>query len=174
MFLPEFRLEAYFGVWEFKARYHLTASDAQTLPLADLIAMADGEDRRRWEELRLSYIPTEGTAELRSAIAQTYDRIEPDDVLSFTGAEEGLYCAMQALLGPGDHAVVLVPNYQSMESVPRSICADHRRCSRSANGMESEDRGRARGTASEHESSSRLTFRTTQPEKSSTKTSSRR
>jgi len=26
------------------------------------------------------------------------------------------------LLGPADHAVVLVPNYQSMESIPRSIC----------------------------------------------------
>jgi aspartate/methionine/tyrosine aminotransferase len=30
---------------------------------------------------------------------------------------------MHALLEPADHAVVLVPNYQSMESVPRSICA---------------------------------------------------
>jgi aspartate/methionine/tyrosine aminotransferase len=29
---------------------------------------------------------------------------------------------MHALLGPGDHAVVLAPNYQSAEEVPRSIC----------------------------------------------------
>ena len=26
--LPDFRLEVYLGEWEFKARYHLTASDA--------------------------------------------------------------------------------------------------------------------------------------------------
>jgi aspartate/methionine/tyrosine aminotransferase len=122
MSLPEFRLEAYFGVWEFKARYHLTASDAQTLPLSELLGMADPDDQKRWNELCLNYIPSEGTPELRAAIAQTYARIESDDVLCFAGAEEGLYCAMHALLSADDHAIVLVPNYQSMESVPRSIC----------------------------------------------------
>lgn len=121
--LPEFRLESYFGVWEFKARHHLTASDAQTLPLHELLAMASDADRHRWNHLSLGYIPTEGTFELRQAIAHTYDSIDPQDVMCFAGAQEGLYCAMHALLGPGDHAVVLVPNYQSMESVPRSICA---------------------------------------------------
>lgn len=123
MILPEFRLESYFGTWEFKARYHLTASDAQTLMLSELLAMADDADRLRWESLALGYIPSEGTRELREAIAQTYDAIEPDDVLAFAGAEEGLYCAMHALLRPADHAIVLVPNYQSMETVPLSICA---------------------------------------------------
>lgn len=121
--LPEFRLESYFGIWEFKARYHLTASDAETLPMNELLDMADETDRERWQQLRLGYIPTEGTAELRAAIAQTYDVVTPDDVLCFAGAEEGLYCAMHALLTPDDHAIVLVPNYQSMESVPRGICA---------------------------------------------------
>lgn len=123
MTLPEFRLESYFGIWEFKARYHLTASDAQTLPLMQLLAMAGEEDRERWEHLDLGYVPSEGTPELRSAIAQTYDSIDAADVACFSGAEEGLYCAMHALLAPEEHAVVLVPNYQSMESVPRSICA---------------------------------------------------
>ncbi len=122
MILPEFRLETYLGVYEFKARYHLTASDAETYALAELLELADDVDRARWEQLRLGYIPTEGTPELRAAISQTYDAIERDDVLCFAGAEEGLYCAMHAVLDRGDHAVVLVPNYQSMESVPRSIC----------------------------------------------------
>ena len=122
MILPEFRLESFFSVWEFRARHHLTASDAQTLTCTELLALADPFDRERWDALRLSYIPTEGTPALREAISQTYERIEPQDVLCFAGAEEGLYCAMHAILSPGDHAVVLVPNYQSMESVPRSIC----------------------------------------------------
>ena len=120
--LPEFRLESFFGIWEFKARFHLTASDAETLALPELLALADDADLERWEHLRLGYIPTRGTAELREAIAQTYESIEAQDVLCFAGAEEGLYCAMHALLEAGDHAIVLVPNYQSMESVPRSLC----------------------------------------------------
>lgn len=120
--LPEFRLESYFGIWEFKARFHLTASDAQTLPLGELLALGSEADREDWERLPLGYVQTRGTPALLAAIAATYDAITPDDVLCFAGAEEGLYCAMHALLEPGDHAVVLVPNYQSMESVPRSIC----------------------------------------------------
>jgi hypothetical protein len=31
--LPDFRLEVYLGEWEFRARHHLTASDAETLTL---------------------------------------------------------------------------------------------------------------------------------------------
>lgn len=122
MILPEFRLESYLGVYEFKARYHLTASDAETYALPELLELASLDDRERWQQVRLGYIPTDGTPELREAIAETYDAIEPDDVLCFAGAEEGLYCAMHALLDGGDHAIVLVPNYQSMESVPRSLC----------------------------------------------------
>ena len=41
----------------------------------------------------------------------------------FAGAEEGLYVAMQVLLGPGDHAIVVTPNYQAAETVPLSLCA---------------------------------------------------
>lgn len=119
--LPEFRLEAFFAIWEFKARYHLTASDAETMELPELLALAEPGDRERWERLRLGYIETRGTPDLRAAIASTYESIDPDDVLCFAGAEEGLYCAMQALLEPGDHAVVVVPNYQSAESVPRAL-----------------------------------------------------
>ena len=120
--LPEFRLESYFGIWEFKARYHLTASDAQTVSLGELLSMADGLDRERWNAQRFGYIPTRGTDELRAAIAASYEHISTEDVICFAGAEEGLYCAMHALLEPGDHAVVLVPNYQSIETVPRSLC----------------------------------------------------
>lgn len=120
--LPEFRLEAYFGVWEFKARYHLTASDAQTLSLSELLALGSDADRERWERLGLGYVESRGTPDLLEAIAATYESVTPDDVMCFAGAEEGLYCAMHALLEPGDHAIVLVPNYQSMETVPRSIC----------------------------------------------------
>lgn len=120
--LPEFRLETYFGIWEFKARYHLTASDAETMELRELLALGDERDRERFERLRLNYIEVNGTPDLRAAIAATYETIEPEDVLCFAGAEEGLYCAMHALLGTGDHAIVAVPNYQSAESIPLSLC----------------------------------------------------
>ncbi|MFC0540495.1 pyridoxal phosphate-dependent aminotransferase [Kutzneria chonburiensis] len=119
--LPDFRLETYFSTWEFTARYHLTASDAQSMPLAELLAMADADGRRRWESLTLGYTETRGLPALREEIAATYDTIEPEDVLCFAGAEEAIYLAMQVLLGPGDHAVVLTPNYQAAETLPLAL-----------------------------------------------------
>ena len=47
---------------------------------------------------------------------------EADDILCFAGAEEGLYLAMQVLVGPGDHAIVVTPNYQAAETVPLALC----------------------------------------------------
>jgi len=121
--LPEFRLERYFARWEFAARHHLTASDAETLTIDELLALAPPEQREAFGALPLSYVPTWGTPELRAAIAATYDAVEPDDVLVFAGAEEGMFWALQELVGPGDHAIVTVPNYQSAESVPRATGA---------------------------------------------------
>ncbi|HEU5417462.1 MAG TPA: pyridoxal phosphate-dependent aminotransferase [Streptosporangiaceae bacterium] len=120
--LPEFRLESYFARWEFTARYHLTASDAQSMPLADLLELADDDARRRWDSLTLGYTESRGLPALREAIAATYEQLTADDVLCCAGAEEALYLAMQVLLSPGDHAVVITPNYQSAETVPMSVC----------------------------------------------------
>lgn len=122
MGLPEFRLEAYFARWEFTVPHHLAAADAETLAVRDLLALADPADRRAWDELRLSYTETYGDPGLREAIADTYQRVQPGDVVCFAGTEEALYLAMRVLLSPEDHAVVVTPNYQSAESVPLSIC----------------------------------------------------
>jgi aspartate/methionine/tyrosine aminotransferase len=121
--LPDFRLETYFSRWEFAARYNLTASDAQTMSVTDLLALADDDGRARWESLHLGYTETYGLPALREAIAATYDRLSAEDVICFAGAEEAIYLTMQVLLGPGDHAVVVTPNYQAAETVPLSICA---------------------------------------------------
>jgi aspartate/methionine/tyrosine aminotransferase len=120
--LPDFRLEAYFSQWEFAARYHLTASDAQTMSLPELLELADEDGRSRWESLQLGYTQTHGLPALREAIAATYDHVCAQEILCFAGAQEALYLAMQVLLNPGDHAVVITPGYQAAETVPLSIC----------------------------------------------------
>ena len=122
--LPDFRLEVYLGEWEFKARYHLTASDAETMTVAELLALATPEEREAFENLALGYVPVPGGEELRSAVAATYESVDAADVLTFAGAEEALFWALQELAGPGDHAIVTVPNYQSTESIPLAAGAD--------------------------------------------------
>jgi aspartate/methionine/tyrosine aminotransferase len=122
--MPPFRLEAYFSRWEFVARHHLTASDAQTLTVAELLALGTDADRAEFAELPLGYIETWGTSRLRAAIAGTYEMCAADDVLTFAGADEALYWVMQVFAGPGDHVIVTVPNYQALETVPLTCGAD--------------------------------------------------
>jgi len=120
--LPDFRVETYFSKWEFTARYHMTASDAQSLTIKELLALADDEDRDAFENLSLGYTQTFGAPQLLQTIASTYERQTTDNLLCFAGAEEGLYVAMHAILDKGDHAIVVTPNYQSAETIPLSIC----------------------------------------------------
>jgi aspartate/methionine/tyrosine aminotransferase len=122
--LPDFRLEAYFSRWEFAARHHLTASDAETTTVAELLALGTDADREAFAALRLGYTETWGTPPLRAAIASTYETCAADDVLVFAGAEEAIYWLMRLLAGPGDHLVVTVPNYQAIETLPLANGAD--------------------------------------------------
>lgn len=121
--LPDFRLETYFSRWEFRATFNLAGSDVESMRVDELLALAEPDDLETWRELRLGYTETFGAPALRRAIADTYRVIDDDHVLCFAGAQEGIFCATQALLDPSDHVIVVVPNYQSTEEVPLSICA---------------------------------------------------
>jgi aspartate/methionine/tyrosine aminotransferase len=120
--MRDFALEVYFSRWQSTARHHLTASDSETLTLPQLLAMADAEDRQRWATLQLGYTDPRGAPWLREAIAATYARATAETVLCFAGGQEGIHAAMHAVLGRGDHAIVLTPNYQSTETIPASFC----------------------------------------------------
>ena len=120
--LPDFRLEAYLARWEFAARYHMTASDAESISLAELLKLAEPSDREAFNQLWLGYIPPAGTEALRDAVASTYINVSGDDVLAFAGGGEAIYTALNALLQPDDHAVVVTPTYQSLETIALSLC----------------------------------------------------
>ena len=121
--MRDFVLETYMSRWEFVARYNMTASDAESMRLPELLAMASDEDRSDFDNLSLGYTETFGAPSLRREIAGTYETVEADDLLCFAGAEEAIYIAMKVLLTPDDHAIVVTPNYQAAETIPLSICA---------------------------------------------------
>jgi aspartate/methionine/tyrosine aminotransferase len=124
MRIAEFELERYFARWEFAVEHMLCASDVEGYPMAELLALADDETRALWDGLRLGYTESTGHPLLRREIAGLYDGVEPDDVLVFAGAEEAIFCLANVMLGPGDHAIVTWPGYQSLYEVARSAGAD--------------------------------------------------
>ena len=120
--MRKFELEVFLSEWEFKASYHMTASDVQSMSVHDLLALGCAEDQSAFEQLSLGYTETWGAPPLRAEIASTYDGLEAENVLCLAGAGEGLYAVSRVLLDPSSHAIVPVPNYQSAETVPLSIC----------------------------------------------------
>ncbi|MFK7801090.1 MAG: aminotransferase class I/II-fold pyridoxal phosphate-dependent enzyme [Anaerolineae bacterium] len=124
--MRNFELEKYFAKWEFSARYHMTASDLESMSIKDLLSL-DGDRagagaQGSFEDLWLGYTEVRGGPEMLAEIAKTYDSLKAENILSFCGANEGIYATMRGLLQKGDHAIVVVPNYQSSETVPLDIC----------------------------------------------------
>ncbi len=109
-------------IWPDGLRHDLASSDSETLSLSSLLALADDDDMRRWDSLSLGYTGPRGAPWLRGAIAHRHAAIEADAVVVCAGAQEALSCVAQALLEPGDHAVVVLPIYGPSERAVTALC----------------------------------------------------
>ena len=119
----DLELATYLSSRHDRTEHHLSASECETMAVADLVALADDQDRARWETLGLGYTEPAGACWLREAIAGGYRSLSADQIMCFAGAQEALYAVLHALLSPGDHSVVVLPSYQSMETLPLAIGA---------------------------------------------------
>jgi aspartate/methionine/tyrosine aminotransferase len=122
--IADFELERFFARHEFSARHLLCASDVESWPMADLLALADAESDALWRSLHLGYTESLGHPLLRREIASLYETVAEDEVLVFSGAEEAIFVLANVTLGPGTHAIVAWPSYQSLHEVARSTGAD--------------------------------------------------
>jgi aspartate/methionine/tyrosine aminotransferase len=122
--IADFELERYFARWEFNVAHLLCASDPEPVAMGELLALADAETGRLWRDLRLGYTETEGHPLLRAEIAAGYQTVGADQVLVCSGAQEAIFVTLGAMLGPGDHAVVVWPSYQSLHEVARAVGAE--------------------------------------------------
>ena len=119
----ELALAGYLARWHGDTRHHIGASQAETMTLADLLGLADGEDLHRWQTLRLGYTDPLGAPWLRRAIAAAHTASDIDDVVCFAGAQEALFAVLHALLSRSDHAIVVLPNYPAVEALALSLCS---------------------------------------------------
>jgi aspartate/methionine/tyrosine aminotransferase len=120
--LEPFALERFFARYEFSTRYVLCPSDPESMPVHELLAF-EPDAAQRFAQLRLGYVESRGTPELREAIAGLYAHGEAERVLGHAGSEEPIFAFMHAVLEPGDHIVVQFPAYQSHYSIAESIGA---------------------------------------------------
>lgn len=121
--IAPFEIERFYERWEFSAELMLSSSDCESRPLGELLELEPGA-RDRLEALHLGYTEVAGSAELLAAVAATYERAAPEDVLTLAAAEEGIFIAYHALLEPSQHAVVEAPSYGSAVNLARSTGAE--------------------------------------------------
>lgn len=124
MKIPAFKLEEFWKKYEFTAPYLLCCSDAESWKLNEILELADPESKQLWETLSLGYTESPGLPLLRQEIARLYSQIDSEQVLTFAGAEEGIYCSIRTLIEPGDHVIVIDPCYQSLTTLPKSLGAN--------------------------------------------------
>jgi aspartate/methionine/tyrosine aminotransferase len=122
--IAPFLLERYFAEHEFATPHLLCASDLEPLSMNEVLALADADGAALWDELGLGYTETTGHPALRTELAGLYDTVTADDVVTFAGASEAITCLVSGLVGPGDHAIVTWPGYQSLYEVARAAGAD--------------------------------------------------
>jgi aspartate/methionine/tyrosine aminotransferase len=119
MQIAPFEIERFYLRHEFAAEHMLSSSDCESRTVRELLEL-EPEPLDRLLELRCGYTESPGAPSLREAIAATYSAVDPDDVLVLTCAEEGIFAAYHALLGPGDHVIVETPCYGPALEVARS------------------------------------------------------
>jgi len=100
----------------------MTASDAESMSMSELLAMATPDERESFENMWLGYTETFGAPELRKTISTLYQKRNADEILCFAGASEGIFAANSVILDKDSHAIVVTPNYQSHETLPLAIC----------------------------------------------------
>lgn len=120
MNLPPFKLERYFGRYEFTAKHILCASDCESFSIGELLALESGAFER-FSAHGLGYTETQGSPTLRKEISRLYETITPDDIIVHAGGEEGIFLVLNALLRPDDHVIVQTPCYQSMVEVAKGL-----------------------------------------------------
>lgn len=124
MILPPFKLEEFWKKYEFSTPYLLCCSDAETWEMKEILTLADEGSKKLWESLHFGYTEAPGHPTLRQEIAGLYSTLTPDDIFTFAGAEEGIYCGLKILTNPGDHVIVIDPFYQSLGTLPEAFGAE--------------------------------------------------
>jgi aspartate/methionine/tyrosine aminotransferase len=111
MRVPPFLLERWQSEWENRVALNLAESGVLPLSLEDVLEPAQRDALAR---VPLGYTQTNGTPELRAAIAAFYPGATPENVLVTTGTSEANYVALWRLLEPGDEVVAVLPNYMQL------------------------------------------------------------
>ncbi|MGD2110816.1 MAG: aminotransferase class I/II-fold pyridoxal phosphate-dependent enzyme [Phycisphaerae bacterium] len=121
MKMPVFEMERYQSTWENVVEYNLSESGVEPVTLRDLEAL--GLDLTALANTPLGYSQTNGTVELREALAEHYPGATVDHIEVTNGTSEANYLLCLTLLNEGDEVLFESPNYMQFAGIPPSVGA---------------------------------------------------
>jgi aspartate/methionine/tyrosine aminotransferase len=124
MRIDTFEMERMQSTWENLVDYDMSESGVRPLTLRELTEM--GFDLETFLDQPLGYSQSNGTIELREAIAATYPDASIDQIEVTNGTSEANYLIALSQVRPGDGVAMQVPNYMQLWGVTRSLGADVR------------------------------------------------
>jgi len=121
MKLEPFEMERMQSTWENRVAHNLSESGVHPMSVEELLSSPD----ERAELLRdpLVYIQSNGTEELRSAVARLHPGASADNVTVTNGTAEANFIAAWRLVEPGDEVVLVLPNYMQLWGIVRAFGA---------------------------------------------------
>lgn len=122
MKLERFEMERYQSTWEPRVSYNLAGSGIFPLTVGELVGERWMRDVLAGEPL--GYGHTNGSPELRTAIARSYPGATADHVLVTNGTAEANFLVTCALCEAADAMVVMMPNYMQIPLLARSLGAN--------------------------------------------------
>jgi aspartate/methionine/tyrosine aminotransferase len=119
--IEPFAMERMQSTWENLVDYDMSESGVRPLTMRELVEM--GFDLDTFMDQPLGYSQSNGTIELREAIAAIYSGASVDHIEVTNGTSEANYLVALSQLRPGDNVAMEVPNYMQMPGVARSLGA---------------------------------------------------
>ncbi|MFX1373627.1 MAG: aminotransferase class I/II-fold pyridoxal phosphate-dependent enzyme [Promethearchaeota archaeon] len=120
MRIKPFLLEEFFAKYEFSVKYLLCSADCESFSIEELLELESGTFEEL-NKLKLGYTETLGHPILREEISKLYEQIEKENIIVFSGSEEGIFAYMNVLLEKDDHVIVQFPAYQSLFEIANAI-----------------------------------------------------
>ena len=124
MKLEPFALERFQSIWENRVAVNLAESGVHPLTVSELVDTPELQDALF--RLQLGYPQTNGTLELRGAIASLYDDATPEHIEVTNGGSEANCVVLMRLVQPGATIVSMTPNYMQASGLARALGADVR------------------------------------------------
>ena len=121
MKLETFALERLQSIWEHRVAWNVSESGVEPLRVEELADTT--EAREALLRQPLAYTQTNGTAELRAAIAALYPGATAAHVQVTNGGSEANCITLWHLLEPGDEVVMMMPNYMQAAGIARALGA---------------------------------------------------